>query len=275
MRGKKNIIVTMLNTLQFSYLGYYSNTWVKILNIDCFTTEGVVFEDAYTKGLSAVPCRRAMPIRCCTLPVKGWLQLDVNDAIIADLCWRQLIDSYLIHNSGPSRLFRSEYSRGLGKMFSLRRHKTDHQYYAQDGFSGGFKTEDYYKDHVMEKADETLGENIMRPLMNRVEYHLKERQYWRSDSNQHAAQIMKKAVRDLERTDRNKPFFMWINRFDPHESWDAPSVYDPGLKYPYDLDYEGKDVFLPIQSYVDGLYIDRELKHIHALYAERMTVVDK
>ena len=39
----------------------------------------------------------------------------------------------------------------------------------------------------MEKADEILGENVMRPLMNQVECHLKERQYWKSDGDQHAA----------------------------------------------------------------------------------------
>ena len=164
---------------------------------------------------------------------------------------------------------------GFDKVFFLHGHETDHQYYAQDELGGGLKAEDYYEDHVMEKADEILGENVMRPLMNQVECHLKERQYWKSDGDQHAAQIMKEAVRNLERVDRNKSFFMWIDCFDPHEPWDAPSVYDPDLKCPYDPDYEGKDMFLPIQGHVDGLYTDRELEHIRALYAEKVTMVDK
>ncbi|MFQ6995022.1 hypothetical protein [Bilophila wadsworthia] len=37
----------------------------------------------------------------------------------------------------------------------------------------------------------------------------------KSDGDQHAAQIMKEAVRNLERVDRNKSFFMWIDCFDP------------------------------------------------------------
>ncbi|MFQ6995023.1 hypothetical protein [Bilophila wadsworthia] len=32
---------------------------------------------------------------------------------------------------------------------------------------------------------------------------------------------------------------------------------------------------LPIQGHVDGLYTDRELEHIRALYAEKVTMVDK
>ena len=34
-------------------------------------------------------------------------------------------------------------------------------------------------------------------------------------------------------------------------------------------------MFLPIQGHVDGLYTDRELEHIRALYAEKVTMVDK
>ena len=75
MREKKNVIVVMLDTLQFNYLGCYGNTRVKTPNIDRFATEGVVFENAYTEGLPTVPCRRAMLTGRYTLPVKGWSQL--------------------------------------------------------------------------------------------------------------------------------------------------------------------------------------------------------
>ena len=85
MREKKNVIVVMLDTLQFNYLGCYGNTRVKTPNIDRFATEGVVFENAYTEGLPTVPCRRAMLTGRYTLPVKGWSQLDVSDTTIADL----------------------------------------------------------------------------------------------------------------------------------------------------------------------------------------------
>ena len=70
MREKKNVIVVMLDTLQFNYLGCYGNTRVKTPNIDRFATEGVVFENAYTEGLPTVPCRRAMLTGRYTLPVK-------------------------------------------------------------------------------------------------------------------------------------------------------------------------------------------------------------
>ena len=274
MKEQKNVVVVMLDTLQFNYLGCYGNDWIQTPNIDRFATQGTLFENAYTEGLPTIPCRRAMLTGRYTLPVKGWSQLDMDDTTIADLCWGQPIDTALIHDSGPFRLPKFGYSRGFDKVHFIHGHETDHQYYANDDLYD-MKADDYYEDHVMESADEILGENVMRPLMNQVECHLKERQYWKSDEDQHCAQVMKEAGKYLDQVDRNKSFFMWIDSFDPHETWDAPSVYDPDKKSMYDPDYKGKDMFLPIQGHVDDLYTDEELHHIRMLYAEKVTMVDK
>lgn len=274
MKRIKNVIVVMLDTLQFNYLGCYGNNWIKTPKLDRFAQQGVLFENAYTEGLPTVPCRRAMFTGRFTLPVKGWSQLDIEDTTIADLCWGQPIDSALIHDSGPFRLPKFGYSRGFDKVHFIHGHETDHQYYAQDELHE-HKAEDYYEDHVIKTADEILKENVMRPLMNQVECHLKERQYWKSDEDHHVAQVMKTAGKYLDQVDRNKSFFLWIDSFDPHEPWDPPSVYDPGKKCMYDPDYKGKDMFLPIQGHVEGLYTEEELHHIRMLYAEKITMCDK
>lgn len=274
MKEQKNVIVVMMDTLQFNYLGAYGNDWIKTPNIDKFADQGVVFENAYTEGLPTIPCRRAMLTGRYTLPVKGWSQLDVDDTTIADLCWGHPIDSALIHDSGPFRLPKFGYSRGFDKVHFIHGHETDHQYYAADELTS-LKAEDYYEDHVLESADKILGENVMQPMLNQVECHLKERQYWKSDEDQHVAQVMKQASKYLEETDPNKSFMLWIDSFDPHEPWDAPSVYDPEMKCMYDPDYEGKDMFLPIQGDVEKLYTEEELNHVRMLYAEKVTMCDK
>ena len=57
-------------------------------------------------------------------------------------------------------------------------------------------------------------------------------------------------------------------------------MYDPDLKCPYDPDYEGKDMFLPIQGHVDGLYTcllytspDGELERTRAVADHRRVFV--
>jgi len=274
MKQQKNVIVIMMDTLQFNYLGCYGNDWIKTPNIDRFAQQGVLFENAYTEGLPTIPCRRAMLTGRFTLPVKGWSQLDIDDTTIADLCWGHPIDSALIHDSGPFRLPKFGYSRGFDKVHFIHGHETDHQYYASDALYG-MKAEDYYEDHVLESADEIMSEHVMQPMLNQVECHLKERQYWKDDEDQHVAQIMKQAAHYIENTDPNKSFFLWVDSFDPHEPWDPPSVYDPEMKCPYNPEYEGKDMFLPIQGDVEKLYTEEELHHIRMLYAEKVTMCDK
>ena len=66
-----------------------------------------------------------------------------------------------------------------------------------------------------------------------------------------------------------------MDSFDPHEPWDPPSVYDPDLKCPYNPDYKGKDMFLPILGVVEGIYTEPQLHHIRMLYAEKVTMCDR
>ena len=46
-----------------------------------------------------------------------------------------------------------------------------------------------------------------------------------------SAQAFVRAIRFLEDNRDNQPFFLWIDRFDPHEPWDPPTqyadLYDP------------------------------------------------
>ncbi|MHB1134442.1 MAG: sulfatase family protein, partial [Chloroflexota bacterium] len=113
------------------------------------------------------------------------------------------------------------------------------------------------------------------PLLYEMACHLRESQYWKGEEDQMCPRTMKAAVDYLKQADRNKQFFLWVDSFDPHEPWDPPSVYDPDKKCPYDPDYKGKDMFLPLMGEVAGVYTEEELHHIRMLYAEKVTMCDK
>ncbi|MBW1788497.1 MAG: sulfatase-like hydrolase/transferase, partial [Deltaproteobacteria bacterium] len=82
----KNVIMIVLDTLQFNYLGCYGNDWIKTPNIDRLAAEGVLFENAYAEGSPTIPTRRAMLTGRYTLPYKGWGPLDSDDTTVADIC---------------------------------------------------------------------------------------------------------------------------------------------------------------------------------------------
>jgi arylsulfatase A-like enzyme len=270
---KRNVIVVMLDSLQFNYLGCYGNKWIKTPNLDRLAKEGILFENNYIDNLPTVPCRRSMHTGRYSLQYRGWSPLELEETTIADLCWGRPIDTATIYDSAPMRLPKFGYSRGFDKVWFLHGHEIDHDYYAQDPLYH-LDPKDFIEDHVLQEADGIMGEPTVAPLLHEIETYLRQRQYWKTDEDQNVAKVMKMAVKYLENIDRGKSFFLWVDSFDPHEPWDPPSVYDPDLKCPYDPDYKGKDMFLPILGWAK-IYTEPELNHIRMLYAEKVTMVDK
>ncbi|MCL4467117.1 MAG: sulfatase [Chloroflexi bacterium] len=271
---KQNVIVVMLDSLGANYVGCYGNKWIKTPNLDRLAREGVLFENNYIEGVPTIPCRRSMLTGRYFLHSKGWSALDVEDTTIADLCWGRPIDSALVFDCPMYRLPKFGYARGYDKVFFTHGHENDHEYFAHDPLLHR-KPEDFVEDHILETADKILGDRVVGPLLAEMSCHLRESQYWRSEEDQMCPRTMKAAVDYLKKADRNKQFFLWVDSFDPHEPWDPPSVYDPDLKNPYDPDYKGKDMFLPLMGEVEGIFTEPELNHIRMLHAEKVTMVDK
>ena len=78
-----------------------------------------------------------------------------------------------------------------------------------------------------------------------------------------------------KKSDRERPFLLWLDCFDPHEPWDPPSVWDADLKCPYDPDYDGKEIINPAPTVADYFLTEKEAHHIRMLYAEKVTMVDR
>ena len=66
-------------------------------------------------------------------------------------------------------------------------------------------------------------------------------------------------------------FLLWIDTWDPHEPFDPPAHY---LKLYADPEYEGDQIIYP--QYGRSTYMtEEELKHVRALYAGEVTMVDR
>ena len=116
----------------------------------------------------------------------------------------------------------------------------------------------------------------MESLKSEMGSLLKHRQHWRSDEDSQVATVMKDSMKYLEEeVDRTKPFFLWVDSFDPHEPWDPPSVWEHDRDYLYDPGYKGKDQIHPIPGPIEDRFTEKELHHIRMLYAEKVTLVDK
>ncbi|MBO4316985.1 MAG: sulfatase [Mailhella sp.] len=271
-----NAIVVMFDTLQFNYVGCYGNDWIKTPNMDRFAREGVLFENAYTEGLPTIPCRRAMHTGRFTLPYGGWKPLSMEDTTIADLCWGRPIDTALIFDCPMYRQPKFGYTRGFDKVFFTHGHEMDHYYYEQDPLIHySYPYEQFFDPTSLDNITKVMNDRVRAAAIEEMEGYLKQMQYWKSEDDRYVARTMKKAVEYLKQVDRNKQFYLWVDSFDPHEPWNGPSCYVPGVKNPYDPDYEGVKEFFPHPCEVKDVYTEDQLHHIRMLYAEMVTVCDR
>ncbi|MBW1812993.1 MAG: sulfatase-like hydrolase/transferase [Deltaproteobacteria bacterium] len=281
----KNVIMIVLDTLQFNYLGCYGNEWIRTPKIDRLAAEGVLFENAYTEGSPTIPTRRAMMTGRYSLPFKGWGPLDPDDTTVADICMANQCRSAFYYDTAPMHMYKYGYQRGFDEVVFRRGQELDLNFYRDDPLYH-LNVDDFHKPYYLkdENGNPLRDENgnQVQSEFSELSYtelltYLPRRQYWIDDSYQMIAKLVKRSMAYFDNYDAEKPFLFWLDSFDPHEPWDPPSVYDPDMKCPYDPDYEGKDLILPIMGSTENeeLYTEEELHHIRMLYAEKITTCDK
>jgi len=272
----KNVIMIMTDSWQYNYTGCYGNQWIRTPTIDALAREGTLFENAYAEGLPTIPVRRALATGRFTLPFAGWVNLGPQETTVADLCYRNHIQSALIADCPMLHLEKYIYSRGFDYVHFIRGQEGDH-FYGNDPVRH-LNPMDFHKP-VLDPVTKTETD-ISLLTLKELHGYLAQRQYWKDDADQHAGRTCKATIDYLERVvDRSRPFFLWVDFFDPHEPWDPPSIYNPDLKCPYNPDYKGKNLILPVPTNLrgahEGAYTEEELNHIRMLFAEKTTNTDK
>jgi len=95
--------------------------------------------------------------------------------------------------------------------------------------------------------------------------------HWQSEADRFAPQVFQEAMDWIEENHTHDKFFMLVDSFDPHEPWNPPQyyvdLYDPG--------YKGRVIIDPPGGDPRKWMTARELKHVKALYAGEVTMVDR
>ncbi|MCJ8501044.1 sulfatase [Desulfatitalea alkaliphila] len=268
-----NVVVIVADTWQFNYLGCYGNSWINTPNIDRLAGMSTVFENAYAEGCPTVPTRRALMTGRYTLPYGGWMPLGTRDQTLTDIMWHEAIRTALIYDTSPMHLPRFGYGRGFDTVRFFRGQEFDHFYsHDQCNLDPDRFHKPVYRDVPGKGREELLASRYCRQEL--LDY-LPQRQHWRGEEDQMVARVAGEAIAYLQQRDKSRPFFLWIDSFDPHEPWDPPSVWDPDLCCPYDPEYTGMEIINPVPTYAEGYLTEAEEHHIRMLYAEKITLVDK
>ena len=246
-----NIILIVSDTFRRDHLGCYGNPWISTPNLDKLARDSAVFDRAYAASFPTVPNRYDLLTGRYTYTYGCWQPLPKDEIILPEV----------LKEAGYVTMHIADTP-----------HHLENGFYFDRGFDGwkwirGQEHERYMTDHFdveLPCAPEKLRnpEGVKKYLHN-----TKDRRY---ESDYFVAETMSEAARWLEHNYRHEKFFLYLDTFDPHEPWDPPRWYVDR----YDPGYQGEEVIYPLYAPADYL-TPEELKHLRALYAGEVTMVDR
>lgn len=266
-----NLITIVIDNLRADHVGINGNPWIKTPNLDALGAESVRFTRAVSESLPTLPMRRSLHTGIRTFPFRnwkpsktlpptpGWTPIPEEHETLSEILQAKgyttayITDCYHVFKPGMN------YHRGFDEWRFIRGQEFDPN---RSGYTRKAPDLDDIFTPRMDRDSATA-----RLILN----YLRSHEHRRYESQYQSPKVFGSAIRWLEENyDKNQPFFLYLESFDPHEPWDTPQyyrdIYDPG--------YTGKAVIQPI--YTDRLdYLtESELKHTRACYAATVTMVD-
>ncbi len=232
-----NVIWIVSDTFRKDHVGAYGNRWIHTPSIDTLAAGAVKFDSHYSAGFPTMPTRADHQTGRWTMSFMGWQPLPTGVTTLAEI-----LAGHGMHTAAS----------------------VDTPYYLRDGmnYDRGFQS------FFMNVGQDTLWSLIPEPG-----YHheaLDVRAAWRSESDRNAPKTFRSAIQWLERHYK-EDFFLYVDTWDPHEPWDAPSYYTE-LYLP---EYDG-ELVLPLYGNwhdVPG-YEEAQMRKGHATYCGEITMVD-
>jgi len=248
-----NFILIISDTLRRDHLGCYGNDWISTPHIDRLAEKSIVFDRAYAASFPTVPHRHDVFTGRYTFTHGAWAPLPRDEVILAE------------------ELGKAGY---VSMMILDEPHIIENGYHYDRGFNGWQWIRGQESDRWQTAPARPRLPCSPQKLRNPdrlVAVHQRNIALRRCEEDTFVAQTMTQACCWLEHNYReHERFFLYVDTFDPHEPWDAPQWYVDR----YDPGYKGEEVNYPVYGPTDYLTPD-ELKHVRALYAAEVTLVDR
>jgi arylsulfatase A-like enzyme len=260
-----NVVVVVADTLRTAYMGAYGNDWIRTPNMDRLAREGTLFSRAHPESLPTIPTRRTLhtgrrafpfrdyrPVPWDNVYLPGWQPMSPEEGTIAEA------------------LVQQGYHTGF---FA----DVPHYFVPGMNFTRGFKQWQFVRGQAEDrlnaaaKADPALLSRYLGSA-ERIRSHLVNVRPELPEENWHAPRVFRGAIEFVEENAGNQPFYLYVDSFAPHETWEAPLHY-------YDLygsreEREPMCITVPYGPLERNPEIEERLPSLRANYAGLVTMVD-
>lgn len=245
-----NVILIISDTFRRDHLGCYGNEWIRTPNLDSLAAQSFVFDNAWVASFPTLPNRYDVMTGRFGYIEYEWSPLPRHVTVLQQVLSEAGYVTMMVADTPHILQHGANFQRGFDAFWWVRGQENDR-----------------LATHPRKVRFPCDPSKLRNPHDTVVQYlrNVAKRQ---REEDYFPAQTMRYAAEWLEEN-RNEPFFLYVDTFDPHEPWDPPQwyvdLYDPG--------YEGEEVFYPLYGPADYL-TKAELKHARALYAGECSLVD-
>ena len=248
-----NVIFLMNDSFRRDHLGCYGNPWIKTPNLDRFAQRAALFEQFYVASYPTVPNRWDLSVGRYGFPTHGWQPLEPGDVSWGQALSQRGTHTQMIWDTPMLGMHEYNYTRGFRGLH----------------FVHGQKGDPWITDPALDIQLPAQAHKIRNTAG--LEGYLRNHFGRRYDREFCVGRTISTAMDWLETNHNQESFFLWVDMWDPHEPFDCP-WYDYELYA--DPEYTGDKMLYP--EYGRPAYMsEAEQKHLRALYAGNVTLVDR
>ena len=231
-----NVIWIVADTFRQDHLGAYGKAEIRTPALDALAARSTRFERHYAAGFPTMPTRADHATGRWTMSFMGWEPIPDEASTLA-----QMLAGEGVHTAAM----------------------VDTPFYLRGGmnYDKGFQTFSMY----------TGQEGSVTRLIEAHRHESRDaREAWRFEADRNVAQTMTRAMEWLQ-LHYKEDFFLYVDTWDPHEPWDAPSYYTEM----YMPGYDG-EVVQPIYGrWQDSPgFTEQRVRKALATYKGEVTMVD-
>ena len=235
-----NVIWIVSDTVRRKDVGAYGNQKIRTPSIDALAAKSVRFDRHYAASFPTMPTRADFMTGRWTLSFMQWTPIPPGNILLAEL----LRDGAGINTAAV----------------------VDTPFFLRDGmnYDRGFTTFNEIPDHYfVAKGGYNPPHSPYRKLLERRPPHP-------LDFDCFAPKTFNKSMEWLT-LNYKENFFLYIDTWDPHEPWNAPTYYTE----PYWPGYDG-EIIMPFYKYIEEMpgFTEEKLKKAHAAYCGEISMLD-
>jgi arylsulfatase A-like enzyme len=271
---RPNVLLIVIDSLRTDYVGIYGSR-VKTPNIDAIASRGIRFTRAYPEAMPTVPARNSILSGRRVFPFRGWRD---RVGLIGQPGWSPLDD---VPNALPALLRRGGWWTAcvtdnpflaFARPYAPLR-ESFHRFVRTGGQVGGGRPVSSVPPKVLRQW---LHPSIRGAKTERVGLYMANSRYWDNEERSFAAKVFTNATVVLEEANRNRPFALMVDAYEPHEPWTPPPKY---VRMYGDPDWRGPEPAMPRYARTRHWLSARQegpvLRRLRDLYSAEITMTDR